>query len=71
LPGNQGVSARLSREFPRLFQDQESCVFAGLECKSVQLLTLSGEYDGTRNGTFFEQFGTTGGTAKMRLTDWQ
>jgi hypothetical protein len=28
-------------------------------------LTLSGEYDGTRNGTFFEQFGTTVGTAKM------
>ncbi len=53
FPGNQGVSARLSREFPRLFQNQESCVSAGLECKSVQLLTLSGEYDGTREGTFF------------------
>ena len=32
----------------------------------MQKLTLSGEYDGTRNGTFFEQFGTTVGTAKMR-----
>jgi hypothetical protein len=30
-------------------------------------LTLSGEYDGTRNGTFFEQLGTTVGTAKMRV----
>ena len=27
--------------------------------------TLSGEYDGTRNGTFFEQLGTLGDTAKM------
>jgi hypothetical protein len=32
----------------------------------VQNLTLSGEYDGTRNGTFFEHLGTTVGTAKMR-----
>jgi len=36
-----------------------------LECKSAQKLTLSGEYDGTREGTFFEQLGTTGGTATM------
>ena len=28
-------------------------------------LTLSGEYDGTREGTFFEHHGTTVETAKM------
>jgi hypothetical protein len=32
----------------------------------VQTLTQSGEYDGTRDGTFFEHLGTTVGTAKMR-----
>jgi hypothetical protein len=39
-----------------------------LECKSVQKVTLSGEYDGTRDGTVSEQLGTTGGTAKMTVT---
>ena len=66
FPRKQAASLRLSRGFPRVLDDVESCVFGPDECKSVQKLTLSGEYDGTRNGTFFEQLGTTGGTAKMR-----
>jgi hypothetical protein len=56
---------RLPRGFPRLSALAESCEFRPDECQSVQTLTQSGEYDGTRDGTFFEHLGTTVGTAKM------
>ncbi len=66
-PRKRTVSLRLSRGFPPVFALAESCESRPDECKSLQKLTLSGEYDGTRNGTFFEQLGTTVGTAKMRV----
>jgi hypothetical protein len=38
-------------------------------CKSVQKLTLIGEYDGARNGAFFEQLGATVGASMLRNSD--